>query len=658
MFGLIQINGRQNESKKLLAEAIIKKTKTIIKELKPGTSPARNFEQTLAEINQTIAEHTEKHTHINIQDFNGVIGLIWKNQIFLSGIGNLPTVFLHKTNQKRFTIYELSEQFQDNEQNWEKPFITILDGEINPGDIFYLATRVPTREIHQEELQNILVTLPPAGALKRIEQHIGINTPYAGITFQAITIEPKGPPKKVNPMMSINELDQTQNTTASLLNEQTLEVTSLTKKYITPLTKKLFAPGTKGPKTTIKRTIRTIIKTIAIPIRKKETKEKPKTATKKQPKTSIKTKLANLGNPVKYGILGLMIALCLLFGGLSLSKFQKSQTTTESLLSTTITQIEENIHAAEASLIYDNKTQALEQLDAAESLITTLSEEGKEKAAELTTSINTIKAAIQGFQPVQTTSLATSMESSKFSSMLTAANSIYLFTNDKNVYQYQFLDGELTKEDATFGSITAPTKSASDDTAQVFLDTDGNLGKFFYGTTTLNPIVSGIPNLESAEDIDLFNGNLYTLSAATEQIIKMRPQGDNFEAGTAWITSLSSSLSTAKAFTIDGDIYILSDQKITKLTSGKEQSWNTETIDPPIQSATDIQTTPDSSYLYILDSANARIIVVNKDGSITTQYTADALSQTTSFIIDEESKTATILTPTELQKFTLMHLVR
>ena len=88
----------------------------------------------------------------------------------------------------------------------QKPFVTVLDGEIHPGDIFYVATRTPSSAIALADLQDVLITLPPQGALQRIRQFLPHDTAYGALCFSASEEEKSGPPKRQIPLRPLRNL--------------------------------------------------------------------------------------------------------------------------------------------------------------------------------------------------------------------------------------------------------------------------------------------------------------------------------------------------------------------------------------------------------------------------------------------------------------------
>ena len=170
VFGLVQVTGTPDAEKEEFADIVIKHVQYLEDLLKNESNIPRKFEQILQKVNDELNEKHKNCPRLALSTFSAVIGIQTENQLFLSGIGKLHAVFLHKTAKQRYVVYELDKQLNEG-QDWEKPFITVLDGEFHHGDIFYLATRINVNEITLSDLKDNLVTLPAQGALERISLH-------------------------------------------------------------------------------------------------------------------------------------------------------------------------------------------------------------------------------------------------------------------------------------------------------------------------------------------------------------------------------------------------------------------------------------------------------------------------------------------------------
>jgi hypothetical protein len=66
-------------------------------------------------------------------------------------------------------------------------------------------------------------------------------------------------------------------------------------------------------------------------------------------------------------------------------------------------------------------------------------------------------------------------------------------------------------------------------------------------------------------------------------------------------------------------------------------------LDPALTSANEIWTYTDLDYIYILDSSNKRLLVLDKIGQLKAQITAGEFSNPSGMVVDEQKSTAYIL---------------
>ncbi|MDP2631777.1 MAG: hypothetical protein Q8P30_03370 [Candidatus Uhrbacteria bacterium] len=689
IFGLIRILGRVDASRKQIAEVIHHHLTRFQETVSEDVNIPRRFEQILKAINEDIEKLIAELPKLPFTDFHAVIGIIHQGQVFVSGTGNLSALFLHRTAKQRYVIYELDAQFHNpEEQSWNKPFVTVLDGELHPGDVFYVATRVPARELDLGELQDILVTLPPSGALKRVQQHLQTTTPYGAICFQVVNPESDTNLIKTNPLTSIEHLGKTQEETSSILGEQSPDFKSFINKLTSPIVKKLSKPGTKGAKSIFRRILQAIVKTIAIIavalyasikklfvvfskstgiISKWRKTRSEQSESGPSLKVKIKAKIESLKNlpaTAKYGILAAIIIIALLVSSVMFIQSRKAQQQDEQAFNTIVSRIEEKMDAAEASLIYDDIQQSRTLLSEAIALLESLPSDGKSFESEterLREELNSVSMKIRGITDVSTTVLAdlqTIAPEQKWTSVIDVGGVIYGVTADLAIYRFNELEQALVLEDITYGSLGSAVLGAEANQGFLIVDNEHNLGRTTLSSATLNPIVSGIGDLSSIEDLLTYNDNLYVLNAKGQQVIKMRPQGDGYEAGTPWITARSSEITDARAIAIDGEIYMITSNGVVKFSSGREQPIQINEIDPSLSNPIDIWTELDHDYLYILEPSQSRVVVLKKDGSFVTQYVSDDISDGMQLIVKTDKNLIIVATPTKLISFTATHLLQ
>lgn len=678
IFGLYKIIGRKNKSREQIAITINEHIERFALNAGEDMNMARRFEQLLQTLNEQLNEIANDVRPIPITDMNAIIGVISDNQVYVSGVGELLAHFMHKSAQSRFTVYELNEQF-DHEANtdWHKLFLTILDGELNPGDIFYVATAIPNRELSQDELQHILVTLPPSGALQRIGQYRGTQESYGAVLFKMTQRKSHEGIKKVNPLSSIQQLTQTKEQTADLLGDQKMNLNTFMQTIVNPLLDRISGPGNKGTKSMIVQFIRFIIKVLIIALAAlwsgiraltKLTINGIKHLIKNRENRDIKAGMASVFSRAKESASSISnrtkivtsVALLVILSGFILTQaFTKSRKHRSEIetFNSIVKTVEDKRDSASANLIYEDKEGARQLIAEALALLDTVAipKSEQQTVEDLKIELNELLQSLQGIEHIALQTLAENGSELAFLAHLDS--SIYGVSNSNLYYLYDSVNNSWSQIDAVIGSIGSPTHVANDETSTYIIDDNSQLGRFNAQTGSVNPIISGVNRLSSLGGIESYVDNLYAFSTTSQQITKMQPQGDGFDAGTPWISARETDISEGRDIAIDGDIYILLPKGIAKFSSGREVDFNLDIVDPLPSNMTRLFTNTESNYLYVLESDNNRILVFTKTGDFVRQYSHEQLGSAHDIYVDEETKTIFFITDQSLHSFTASHLL-
>ncbi|HWA52318.1 MAG TPA: hypothetical protein VG895_04645 [Patescibacteria group bacterium] len=154
-----------------------------------------------------------------------------------------------------------------------------------------------------------------------------------------------------------------------------------------------------------------------------------------------------------------------------------------------------------------------------------------------------------------------------------------------------------------------------------------------------------------------YTGNLYLLDKNNSAVWRYAGDGGNFDAKTNWFgDGVKPDLSNVIAWTIDGNIWLLSsDGNILRFSGGNPIDFSLKNPDEPLK-ATDIFTTQDSNYLYILDPGNSRVLVVDKDGNYKGEYLNDNIKNATKLVVSETDKKIILLEGSKLYSLDVKNL--
>ena len=105
---------------------------------------------------------------------------------------------------------------------------------------------------------------------------------------------------------------------------------------------------------------------------------------------------------------------------------------------------------------------------------------------------------------------------------------------------------------------------------------------------------------------------------------------------------------------IDGSVWLgTSNGKILKFTGGREDSFTPKGVDPPFGNTLTLYTSDETNNLYILDSQNKRVVILEKDGTYLAQYVWEEAFTATQLAVSEEQKKIYLLSDGKLYAIAL-----
>ncbi len=127
--------------------------------------------------------------------------------------------------------------------------------------------------------------------------------------------------------------------------------------------------------------------------------------------------------------------------------------------------------------------------------------------------------------------------------------------------------------------------------------------------------ITGTETWRTPVAFDNFNNNLYVLDPGANAIHKYQATAGGYEVAPSpyVVASADVDLSSAIDLAIDGDIYVLmSDGSVQRLRGGQREPFEISGLDGDTLKATRIFTEVETDSLYLVDSANKRIVEIDK----------------------------------------------
>jgi hypothetical protein len=190
---------------------------------------------------------------------------------------------------------------------------------------------------------------------------------------------------------------------------------------------------------------------------------------------------------------------------------------------------------------------------------------------------------------------------------------------------------------------------AMDDLNLIFLVKNNRITSLAPATGKFTP-----NNLVFPENADIVAAQTYLtyaylFDAKNNQIYRYPRAEGGFGEKTAWLKE-TLALSGAKTIAINENVFLASEAEIQKLFRGKKVDFSVEKTATPIK-FTKLYTKRDSSHLYVLDNANARVVKLDNDGKILAQYYNEKIAEADDFSVSEENNLVYLSTKNGVESF-------
>src|SRR3989344_4503919 len=170
---------------------------------------------------------------------------------------------------------------------------------------------------------------------------------------------------------------------------------------------------------------------------------------------------------------------------------------------------------------------------------------------------------------------------------------------------------------------------------------DGALKIWDYIQGSLGPeFISSVPKAENAAGLKFYpaNSRVYMLDKSKNQILNFAVLGESLGRSLIAVNLKNDDGRNAVDLALDGSIYILTPGDIKKYHSGAPESFGPLALLTPLSSPKKIITKADLTNIYILDSGNRRIVVLNKKGGLVYTLINSGFTDLRDFEVDEKNR--------------------
>ncbi len=709
LFGLLEIESTKPKILDLI-NLIIEEIKTNYYGRRDITADTETiFEATLQKTNLAISAFLEtEQVTLDLEKINILIGIIIDRELYFTVVGSLNIFLFQYLERREYRIINILEITKTPRIKPDplKIFSQVITGRIGRRDILFLATPNLLDYFSLERIKNIItednLNLESDLKLKETIQNLNAKDNFGAIisTIEKVS-QPISTPvhilknfdyQKAAEQDSMKELIRTEKETEKLLTPSLLPEI---RKYAAVFKKASQNYLAKIRNTSVIKN-KKIINLPKISLENKLSKNwinwQNLTNPWKQRVKNFKLpeKLHPLTQRIKYLlkltrnrlfltfyhlplsrkillIIALILALLFLQSIIWIGIKNQNQKRLEEF-NRIVFEAQKSENEAEASLIYRDEDKARELLVEAKKSLLNLkprSETQKDQIALLTDEIEKQLEKLRHLVEIEEPTLIINFQN--LDSQAEIAN--FLVSADNKVYTQNYRNQSIYKANlitrVLSGIYSESTKIgnfilgvAINDNEIIFLDSSK---KAFL----LNPNDDTIENISFASindqanfsDLTSYNNRLYLLDKNNNQIYRYSKIADGYGNMREWLDDNRVNLRDVLNLAVDGAVYLLENNgKITKLENGKKIDFQMAVIDPPLTSPTKIKTTDQSDHLYVLDPSTKRLVVLDKEGRLISQYASEKFDNLKDFIVIESEKKIYFLNGTSIFGIPANHL--
>lgn len=355
-----------------------------------------------------------------------------------------------------------------------------------------------------------------------------------------------------------------------------------------------------------------------------------------------------------------VIILAIIFiSSLSYFKIKEVKESRKATYTNQIQAIKDKQAAAEANLIYNNSDSALVLLSEAKEMLNNLATNSKEQQTEKDQLQTQLEENLKKIRKLDTKTsellidLAINNPNVKTQKLAYINNDIIAYgQEDANIYVLNPATNKIEAKTLSTAKNFKFDSTPKESDFIVFITNNNELAIYDSTSKLINKKDISFPvNSVQYGPIFVYNRRLYGIDRQSGQIYKHSSTQTGFSQGTAWLKNIED-LSNVVSMAIDGDMFVLKNNgSITKFTSGEKVDFNITGLDPALNNPTEIWTYNDTDNIYILESTNKRVIILNKEGKLIQQFTSTEWQNPIDMVVRESEKAIYILDNNKIYRF-------
>jgi len=659
------------------------------------------------DVDNSLEEILEKINQQNLlllksgATLNCIVGTMIGNELVFSCHGEPLAWLFYKTKSDSHSFMDLLKQGDDTEK--KQLFSQLIQGKITSKDYLFIGTKHINNYFSPDRLQKIIVSRPSRQSVEHLQRTLGEiqnNLSFGGLIIKTEKQEAPDKPQ-ITSSQSLNNLFNTQKNTAEILspssipkmrrhpdkehtsevlkeypvnqpnltklnnrNQRTVNNDGLSKFWqnffrITWNILKFLGKGIMWISILIWNIFAFIAKQLMLiffVITNHQNRRRNIIDNWSKQWQSYKNNFKHLPKSTKALLLSsVFITIIFIFSIFFIRSYQ-NKIETEDIYQTKVSTINEKLDTMESALIYGNEDTVLTEIENTNNILNTLECKNHEKECkDIKNNLGKIAQKISKIVMVTPIKIVSFNASSTLWGLGKINNTLITYSNNANEILFYDLNTKNTNAETapnTKGIIDLTIPKEND--YALFLTQEGNIAKYNPENKNVETAVISYPNENSSPtSIFSYNRKIYSLDPINNQIYKHDPIQNGFDKGMPWVKEIVN-LEEGTDLTIDGDLFALKQNgQIIKLSKGYEEIYQIKKIYPPLENTEKIYSYNDIQYLYVLDSQNKRLIILDKEGNTIKQLTSEVFQKPLDMVIEEASGIAYILDGNTIYKINL-----
>lgn len=617
LFIIAEIRSREKKVPEILNQAIKELSEYYYHSPTKNTEAA--LETTCQYFNENISDIAQKPLKWIKEKTAILVAAIQDDKLTLASYGNLK-VWLLRENK----IHEIvGGKNADIKTNSKKILSQLISGQLIEDDVAFLTNATIFDYFSDENIKKTVSSLAPTQACAFFKNALLDFDPAADFSAIIIKLQPlKKGTVEIQDVSHAKLLSAEKNDDITVINRAEDGLASKIGQRIYHQVKGLAKNGLERAKTIGRKN-----KSSGSPIRPEDDGMETAGVEDNQAQAPL---AADQGKKrlsfAKYRLaLAVLIILALFLGSLFMISKNNQQNKLKEAFAKSVEQIKEKIGSSEAALIYKDEEKAQALLLEAKTMLNALPKQNAEEEYTRQELDSQIKEQIYKIFKLQKLSL--DVELAAFPTGFGPSSNIFL--SSKNIL-YLAQAGEIYKVNSTNSNLDKIADLGDGVTVKKIVAIDANFSVLYAGgnrayimdmrnNSTRAFSFNQADDQSSYVDLALYTGKAYMLDAGKNEILKFNYSSGAFGNPNNWLKS-GQNTAGQTSIAVDGSVYLAArDGNVEKYFKGTKEVFGIKGAFEPISELTTIIASEELDKIYLLDRANNKILITDKQGRVQKQ---------------------------------------